>query len=180
MIPKIIHQIWIGPNPIPDFCKDAIQTVKDKNPDFDYKFWTNDDLVDFGLENILKDALTPAFAANVFRLKILEKFGGIHIDVDTVCHKNLNTLLQKYSNYSVSSNYIKNKFPDVGIIMSERGIDFSYVLIDCQLNEPIGFYWQRIKPKMIHEEEVGVSGEYLQDLRLNSWVETYRSNLATT
>ncbi len=33
MIPKIIHQIWIGPKPAPTKFMD---TWRDKNPDFEY------------------------------------------------------------------------------------------------------------------------------------------------
>ena len=35
-IPKIIHQLWIGPKPAPT---KLMQTWKDKNPDFEYILW---------------------------------------------------------------------------------------------------------------------------------------------
>lgn len=36
-IPRIIHQIWIGPKPAPTKFMD---TWKDKHPDFEYIRWT--------------------------------------------------------------------------------------------------------------------------------------------
>ena len=42
-IPKIIHQIWIGNKPRPEKLMD---TWKEKNPDFEYKFWNEENLKD--------------------------------------------------------------------------------------------------------------------------------------
>jgi mannosyltransferase OCH1-like enzyme len=172
MIPKIIHQIWLGTDELSPVRKKAMQTVQLMNPDFKYILWTDEDLPEFNLENIIEESLHVAFAADIFRLKILEKFGGIYIDTDIICHKNLTYLLEKYD-YPVSSIYINNLFPDVSVILAQENQDFSLALIDYIPVEPIGFYWQRMKPTMIPEEEIGLNGEYLQDLRLNSWVETY-------
>ena len=36
MIPKIIHQIWIGPRPAPE---KLMATWKEKNPSFEYIRW---------------------------------------------------------------------------------------------------------------------------------------------
>ncbi len=40
-IPKIIHQLWIGPKPAPT---KFMQTWKEKHPDFDYIFWNEEEL----------------------------------------------------------------------------------------------------------------------------------------
>ena len=37
MIPKIIHQIWIGPRPAPE---KLMATWKEKNPSFEYIRWS--------------------------------------------------------------------------------------------------------------------------------------------
>jgi len=36
-IPKILHQIWIGPKPAPT---NLMHSWKDKHPDFEYIYWT--------------------------------------------------------------------------------------------------------------------------------------------
>ena len=41
MIPKIIHQLWIGPKPAPTKFMD---TWKDKNPDFEYIRWNEEEI----------------------------------------------------------------------------------------------------------------------------------------
>ena len=40
-IPRIIHQIWIGPKPAPTKFMD---TWKDKHPDFEYIRWTEKEM----------------------------------------------------------------------------------------------------------------------------------------
>ena len=38
-IPKIIHQIWIGPKPIPDQYKEFSQKMIEMHPDWEYHLW---------------------------------------------------------------------------------------------------------------------------------------------
>jgi hypothetical protein len=149
------------------------------NKSFEHRLWTNEHLKEFGLKDILNEVLAPSFAANIFRLKILEKYGGIYIDADCQAVSPLDGWYQKYEKYPLSSIYIKNKNPDVGVIIAEPDIDYSIVLNDYKPIEPIGFYWQRMKPHMITEEEVGRQGTILKDLRMNTWVETYKNSLAS-
>ena len=47
MIPKVIHQIWIG-----DQSKrptEAMETIKKDNPDCEYKLWTEKELKQAGI-----------------------------------------------------------------------------------------------------------------------------------
>ena len=41
MIPKIIHQLWIGDKPSPTTFMD---TWRDKNPDFEYIRWNEQEI----------------------------------------------------------------------------------------------------------------------------------------
>ena len=45
MIPKIIHQIWLGPNKRPDIWMNSwkINYIK-KHPDWTYKLWTEKEI----------------------------------------------------------------------------------------------------------------------------------------
>ncbi len=33
MIPKIIHQIWVGNNPMPEHCLEFVEKIKELNPE---------------------------------------------------------------------------------------------------------------------------------------------------
>jgi len=175
MIPKIIHQIWVGEEP-PQFIKEAMESVQKLNPDFEYKFWGNEHIPQFKLENVFKESLTISFAVNVMQLKILEEYGGLYIDADTFCEKPLNEWFQKYTKYPLSSTHIKNQYPDMGIVIAKPHLNYKIFLADYNYKTPAGFYWQRLKPHLIPEEEVGPNGIYLKDLQLNSWVKKYEES----
>ena len=53
MIPKLIHQIWIGDNPLPRVWQDRPETWKQKNPEYVYKLWDNDSIRDIDDEGFL-------------------------------------------------------------------------------------------------------------------------------
>ena len=41
LIPKIIHQLWIGPKPRPS---KFMATWKEKHPDYEYIMWNEEDM----------------------------------------------------------------------------------------------------------------------------------------
>lgn len=87
MIPKIIHQIWIGSKPAPKFMKEWPKMY----PDYEYKLWDNNTVKElFPLKNQhLYDGYDYETSnvwngrSNLLRLEILNKYGGIYIDADT-------------------------------------------------------------------------------------------------
>ena len=85
-IPKIIHQIWIGPNPRP---AKLMATFRDKHPDFEYILWTEEEIVrrGFKLENqAAYDSMEQwCGKADILRWEILYRYGGIYQDADSVC-----------------------------------------------------------------------------------------------
>jgi len=101
-IPKLIHQLWIGPKPAPT---KFMNTWAAKNPEFQYLFWNETDLAKL----IATRKITATVAsgevfeqslvcidkiasieeingkADIIRWEILYKFGGIFLDADSVC-----------------------------------------------------------------------------------------------
>jgi len=79
MIPKIIHQIWLGPKPIPKWTKSWEHV-----PGWNYRLWTAKDLVP--LPNLQKefDACPTyySYQSDLARLEILYKYGGLYLDCD--------------------------------------------------------------------------------------------------
>jgi mannosyltransferase OCH1-like enzyme len=101
-IPKIIHQIWIGPNSLPDFYKILAESWKKMHPDWQYILWKNEDLENFGIKNIKDFYATNLMfeRADIFRLEILERFGGVYIDIDSECLKPLDELHKNFHFYA--------------------------------------------------------------------------------
>lgn len=90
---ETVHQIWIGDNPLPKLWTDTVKEFA-KKYDYTYKLWTEDSIKDLDMDDIpgLK-ALYKSFGgelagrADILRLLILYKFGGVYIDADTVVLK---------------------------------------------------------------------------------------------
>lgn len=86
MIPRRLHQIWIGPRPAPDRW---IETWRRLNPDFEHRLWDEAEIEAFGLRN---EAVYQRFAeagiydgaADVARVEILHRYGGVYVDADSV------------------------------------------------------------------------------------------------
>lgn len=85
-IPKIIHQIWIGSNPIPS---KLLRTWKDKHPDYEYILWNETEIKNRGLQIRCQkefDMINEIVGkVDILRLEILYKYGGIYIDADSIC-----------------------------------------------------------------------------------------------
>lgn len=97
---ETIHQIWIGDNPLPT---EWTNTVKEFAAAYAYKYklWTESSIKDLGMDEFpgLKKLYTSfggelAGRADILRLLILYKYGGIYIDADTVVMKP-----QKFHNF---------------------------------------------------------------------------------
>ena len=87
-IPKIIHQLWIGPKPAPT---KFMNTWKEKHVGlgFEYIFWNEEELEKRGMTLTLKDKIDSMEEINgkadIIRWEILEKYGGVFVDADSIC-----------------------------------------------------------------------------------------------
>lgn len=101
LIPKKIHWIWLG-SPLPEIYTSNIQSWIDKNPGWEYKIWTDADVEDFQLINKnLFDAI-PNYGAksDIWRYEILERFGGLYVDIDQECLQAFTPLHHTYHFYT--------------------------------------------------------------------------------
>ena len=90
VIPKKLHQIWIGEVEMPQDWKSWCNTVIQSHPNWEYKLWTNDDIQDLidgqqYLQNyyeLVKKLKRWGWMTDVLRYLILYKFGGVYADCD--------------------------------------------------------------------------------------------------
>lgn len=104
MIPKTIHQIWIG-----DSSKKPeklMNTWKSVHTDWEYILWDDASIENFGLRNYAQYKLSPTYAgkADIARYEILYKMGGFFIDADSVCLKKIPDELLEYDLVSTYEN----------------------------------------------------------------------------
>jgi GT2 family glycosyltransferase len=93
-IPKIIHQLWIGPKPAPT---NFMNSWKIKNPDFEYIFWNEQEIEKRKLNIVtchkINDMSEINGKADIIRWEILYEYGGVFIDADSICIEPLDDLL---------------------------------------------------------------------------------------
>ncbi|AUV58470.1 glycosyltransferase [Bandra megavirus] len=102
MTSKIIHQIWIqGYSSIPDNLKKYHLECQKVNNNFEQKFWDENKIVKLIHDKFDQEYLDlynsytfPAQKADFARYIILYTYGGIYLDMDMVCKKNLEPFLQ--------------------------------------------------------------------------------------
>ncbi len=97
IIPKIIHQIWIG-GPLPDTFKKYMQTWQQMHPDWRYILWDNEKVKElFPLYNqkYYDQAEGMGVKSDLLKWEIVYRFGGVYADVDFECLQPLDELMYK-------------------------------------------------------------------------------------
>ena len=98
-IPRLIHQTWKTRDVPPEF--QALQrSWIERNPGFEYRFWTDEDIGRFIAEE--HPALLPVFHGyadpiariDLARYLILRRFGGVYADLDFECLRPIDGLLE--------------------------------------------------------------------------------------
>lgn len=86
MIPRVIHQIWIGPDALPDEHRRWIGSWKKLHPNWEHRLWTEDDLPSDPIRpEVLERLRAPVERADILRLEILYRHGGVYVDTDVEC-----------------------------------------------------------------------------------------------
>lgn len=118
MIPRIFHQIWINyENPeLPDRFRAYRDGWLTKHPHWEYRLWNLENL-DFSPRklSLIKSAKNYAQMSDILRYEILLHHGGVYLDTDFECQKNIDPILNGVNNFACSED---NRIISIGIIGS--------------------------------------------------------------
>jgi mannosyltransferase OCH1-like enzyme len=96
LIPRVFHQIWVGPDPFPEQYARYQQTWLDHHPGWQLQFWTEEHLPDQLRRPEAAERLrAPAERANILRLELLWRFGGVYVDTDFKCLRSIEPLIDE-------------------------------------------------------------------------------------
>ena len=153
MIPKIIHQIWLGdqskrPNKL-------IQTWIDKNPSWQHKLWTDNNLPDLICKKQFDECPSLAGKADILRYQLLYQEGGFFIDADSECVNPLDDCLINnhcfccWENENVRRGLMAN-----GYLASEKGCELMKTIMDRisqypHMNYPALATWEVTGPLLL-------------------------------
>ena len=94
MIPRTIHQIWIGPDPLPEEQRPWIESWKRHHPEWQHWLWTEESLPEDPIRpEVLERLRAPVEWADILRLEILNRHGGVYVDTDLECLRPLDDIL---------------------------------------------------------------------------------------
>ncbi len=96
--PKIIHQIWLGPNPLPDFFPEYQRKLQALHPKWEYRLWTDKDVEQeaFSLWPQIQECSNYGQKSDLVRLEILSRYGGVYVDVDVLMVKPFDPIVSRY------------------------------------------------------------------------------------
>ena len=98
-IPKIIHQLWIGPKPPPTKFMDTWKN-KHESEGFEYIRWTEQELKKRGFVSKLQNKINSMEEINgkadIIRWELLYEYGGFFVDADAYCIEPVTYLVEKY------------------------------------------------------------------------------------
>lgn len=83
-IPKVVHQIWIGPKEPPQYLFSCQQKLKELHPDWEYHLWSDAELEEVHLEDwdLVERSSNFGEKADIIRANLLDRFGGVCLDAD--------------------------------------------------------------------------------------------------
>ena len=90
LIPRILHQTWDGLR-VPNNTVPWIKSIVSRHPDWEYWFWTQDDIKCFlrhkypNYVKLYSNYSAMIFKTDVMRYFVLYDIGGIYLDLDVEC-----------------------------------------------------------------------------------------------
>jgi mannosyltransferase OCH1-like enzyme len=97
VIPKVLHQIWLGPDPFPPEYAGYQQTWRRLHPRWKLRFWTEGSVPPGSRPEVHELLRQPAERADILRLEVLCRGGGVYVDADLECLRPIDPLLDGVS-----------------------------------------------------------------------------------
>lgn len=88
----MIHQIWLG-GPVPAQVEAWMKTWQHHHPGWEHRLWTDDDLHWLRLRSQFEASPQYAIKADIARLEILQRYGGLYVDADVEAHRSIDNLV---------------------------------------------------------------------------------------
>lgn len=131
MIDKNIHYIWLGKSKKPKSLEIALNSWIKYASDWNIKEWNEDNISEFKLPAIFFELLKYrkfAFASDVLRFYILNKYGGFYMDADQVLIRPIDELLD--NDLVLSRYHSRQDYYGFGAIGASRNNILSQKLIE--------------------------------------------------
>lgn len=153
MIDKVIHQIWVGGYAIPSREAKLSYDIKQKHPEYEYKFWHDHNILPIperlqGMYALMHERKDYALCADIIRWLVVYEYGGWYLDIDFEYVNHLDSLqLDKrdgvifghwgegwqHCDYTIANNVFafKKKHPFVLHMIQNMPVQMDYANVPC-------------------------------------------------
>jgi len=94
MIPKIFHRVWLGGKPMPSYFQRWGESWEKKHPGWTMKLWTDKEVAKLTNADLLPRCTSLAMRSDLCRYEIVYREGGVYLDPDLECIRNIDLLVQ--------------------------------------------------------------------------------------
>ena len=153
MIPRVVHQLWIGPHPRPAAW---MATWPRLNPGWRYELWDNARTAAFGFRNAGQIAAIPAWSGkcDLMRYEILARHGGLFFDADEECLRPLGDELRAHDSWACWENeHVRPGLLGCGALGAVPGCALMERCVEACARRDVtsGPAWQTVGPSLLTE-----------------------------
>ena len=112
-IPKIMHFIWLGNNILPEKYIYYIESWIKNHEDWIFCFWNDDNIPVLINQKYYDETDVYAMKADILRYELLYIFGGVYVDCDFLCIKNIDNIIKNYIGFS---GYESDEYIAIGLM----------------------------------------------------------------
>ena len=94
MVPRFIHRVWLGDEPLPEQFRHFGETWQRHHPEWDVQLWTDSNLPRLRHPDVLERCDDPREASLYVRSELLARFGGVYVDADLECKRSIEPLVE--------------------------------------------------------------------------------------
>jgi FkbM family methyltransferase len=103
-IPRVIHRVWPGDDPLPAEYQAFGESWALHHPGWELKLWRPSDLPPLRNQTLFDNATSFAEKSDIARYEVVMRYGGVYVDTDFECLRPLDELLEDVEAFIGSEN----------------------------------------------------------------------------
>jgi mannosyltransferase OCH1-like enzyme len=148
-VPRIFHHVWVGGSPLSEEYAAYQQSWLRHHPNWELRLWTEDNLPGRLRRPEAAERLRiPAERADILRLEVVWRFGGVYVDADLECLSSIEPLIEDADFFAALSGSGIADFYFFGAVAGhpilDRGLD------QIQPQESYGYRKTKTGPRFLN------------------------------
>jgi mannosyltransferase OCH1-like enzyme len=108
-----MHFIWLGDAIFPEEYNNYIKSWINEHKDWVFCFWNDQNIPKLINQKYFDETDVYAMKADILRYELLYIFGGVYVDCDFLCFKNIDKIIDNYHGFS---GYECDKYIAIGLM----------------------------------------------------------------